>query len=252
LEPFAERGARWEQNKTALDLDPASVAWLGQDARSLKAITRGGRMRLDGAGLPGSVSAGSWRDGVPFLTKRPLGSGLVVSAGLPASVEYSDFALRPVFLALLDHILSEAEQRRGPGITPVGEPWTFPADKRVQIEGPGGPLALSAENCGTDEEARADCAPGQQAATAELAGRYSIVSDGTRQTRIARIDDREVSDPPGSATAASASAAGSGESGAIDASPELALCLLAFFAGELALRLGSESRRRRRAARALS
>jgi len=252
LEPFAERGARWEANRVALDVDAASVEWLGQDARSLRALTRGGRMRLDGAGLPGSASAGTWQDGVPFLLRRPLGSGLVLSAGLPASVEYSDFALRPVFLALLEHVVSEAEQRRGPGITLVGEPWIFPADKQVRIEGPLGPLAVSAEGCESDGNPAPNCAPGQQSATPELAGRYTIFSDGGQQTRSARIDDHEISDAPGSAEPSTATAAGAGESGAIDASPELALALLGFFAGELVLRLGSEARRRRRAARALS
>jgi hypothetical protein len=206
-------------------------------------------MRLDGAGLPGSLVAASWKDGVPFLWKRPLGAGLVITAGLPVGVEHSDLALRPAFLALLDELLEEAEQRRGPGITAVGDRWTFPASKAVQIEGPAGDVPVSTEGC--DADSASDCAPGQQAATPELAGQYTLVIDGVKQTRVARLDDHEITDPPGSSPQAEQASASGGEAGAVDASPELALVLLMLFAGELALRMGSEARRRRRAARAL-
>jgi hypothetical protein len=250
LEPFAERGARWEASTEPLGVDAASLPWLGQEASSLDALTRGGRMRLDGAGLPGSVTAATWRDGVPFLLRRSVGAGLVLTAGLPAAVEHSDLALRPAFLALLDHVIGEAEQRRGPGAVLVGLSWTFPASTPVSIQGPDGPLPLRTEGC-EDDPSGAGCAPGQQVATPELAGAYTVTSNGTTQTRVARLDEHEITDPPGTAVGGGQSSAAGAESGSVDASPELALALLALFAGELALRVGSEARRRRRAARAL-
>jgi hypothetical protein len=250
LEPFAERGARWEPNPAPLGVDPATLPWLGPEAGSLRALTRTGRMRLDGAGLPGSVTVAAWEDGVPFLVRRALGSGLVLTAGLPAAVEHSDFALRPAFLALLDHVIDEAEQRRGPGVGLVGEPWSFPPNAKVAITGPDGPLELQTEGC--DDAAMAGgCATGRQLAIPELAGAYRVTSGESLQTRIARLDEHEITDPPGAAMAAGQVGAGGTESGAVDASPELALVLLGLFAGELALRVGSEARRRRRAARAL-
>lgn len=251
LEPFAERSARWEHTELALDVDPASVSWLGQEAQSLLGLTRGGRTRLDGAGLPGSVQVGSWKDGVPFLLRRAVGAGLVLTAGLPAAIEHSDLALRPGFLALLDQLLGEAEQRRGPGVTWVGERWTFAPAKPVSITGPGGPVDVAIEGCGGQAGDTTDCSPGQQVATPVLAGKYIITSEGVAQTRIARLDEREITDPPGSAVAAQATAGSGGAAGSIDASPELALALLLLFAAELALRVGSEARRRRRTARAL-
>jgi len=250
LEPFAERGARWEPNPQPLDVDPTSLPWLGQEAFSLRALTRSGRMRLDGAGLPGSIPAATWQDGVPFLLRRTLGAGLVLTVGLPAAVEHSDFALRPAFLALLDDAIGEAEQRRGPGVGLVGEPWGFPANAKVSITGPDGPLPIRAEGC-DDEAAGADCVPGQQIATPELAGPYSVTNDAAVQTRVARLDEHEITDGPGTAGGAGPAGLEGGGSGAVDASPELALALLGLFAGELALRVGSEARRRRRAARAL-
>ena len=250
LEPFAERGARWEQTDRPLDVEPSSLPWLGQEASSLRGLTRDGRMRLDGAGLPGSVTTATWQDGVPFLLRRSLGSGLILTAGLPAAVDHSDLALRPAFLALLDHVIGEAEQRRGPGAGLVGEPWAFPAGAKVVIEGPAGPLPVHTEGC-DDADITADCAPGQQVATPELAGTYRVTSGASTQTRVARLDEHEIIDPPGSARTAGQATATSADSGAVDASPELALALLALFAAELGLRIGSEARRRRRAARAL-
>lgn len=251
LEPFAERSARWEHTELTLDVEPASIAWLGQESGSLLDLTRGGRMRLDGAGLPGSAEVGAWKDGVPFLLRRPLGAGLVLTAGLPAAVEHSDFALRPAFLALLDHLLGEAERRRGPGVTWVGERWTFAPGKPVSIEGPDGSVELATEGCDNQLGAAQDCSPGQQVATPVLAGRYTIVNDGVTQTRVARLDEREITEPPGSAPPPEATAAAGGGGGSIDASPELALILLVLFAAELGLRFASEARRRRRNARAL-
>lgn len=250
LEPFAERAARWEPTPAPLDVAPESLPWMGQEASSLLALTRTGRMRLDGAGLPGSAGAGAWKDGAPFLLRRTLGSGLVVTAGLPAAVEHSDFALRPAFLALLDSVIGEAEQRRGPGSGLVGDPWSFPASSKVDIVGPDGPLPVRTEGC-DDAATATDCAPGQQVATPELAGPYRVTAGASVQTRVARLDEHEITDPPGTAQAAGLAGAEGADSGAVDASPELALVLLGLFAGELALRVGSEARRRRRAKRAL-
>jgi hypothetical protein len=250
LEPFAERGARWEPSDRPLDVDPQSLPWLGQEAASLRSLTRDGRMRLDGAGLPGSATAAVWQDGVPFLLRRTLGAGLVFTLGLPAAVEHSDLALRPGFLALLDHVIGEAERRRGPGAGLVGEPWTFPASSKVTVVGPEGPIPVRTEGC-EEGLVASDCAPGQEVATPELAGSYTVTSGVAVQTRVARLDEHEITDPPGTALAAGQSAAAGAGSGAVDASPELALALLGLFAAELALRVGSEARRRRRAARAL-
>ena len=250
LEPFAERSARWESAPVPLDVDASTLAWLGQEASTLRGLTRDGRMRLDGAGLPGSAVAASWQDGVPFLLRRSDGAGLVVTAGLPAAVEHSDFALRPGFLALLDHVIGEAEQRHGSGAGRVGEPWAFPPGAKVSIEGPDGPLPIHVEGC-DEGDVGLGCAPGQQVATPELTGAYRVTHGASVQTRIAGLDEREITDPPGTAQGGAQAAAGGEGSSSVDASPELALVLLGLFAGELALRVGSEARRRRRAARAL-
>jgi hypothetical protein len=251
LEPFAERSARWEPSAAALDGDPASLSWLGPESQRVEALTHSGRVRLDGAGLPASSVVGSWKDGAPLLLRRAVGAGLVLTCGLPASVEQSDLALRPVFLALLDQLLSEAEQRRGSGSSWVGERWVFPAARTISVEGPRGPLRLATEGCDAAAQSSTACTPGEQSATPELAGQYVVTSDGVAQVRTARIDEREITDPPGSVRPATQESGSGMDRGSVDASPELALVLLAAFAAELALRLGGEARRRQRAARAL-
>lgn len=251
LEPFAERAARWETTTGPLDVDPASLGWLGAEAGTLLRVARSGRMRLDGAELPGTTVVAAWSDGLPFLTSRRVGAGLVLTAGLPASVEHSDFALRPAFLALLDHVVREAEQRRGPGLSAVGQPWTFPAGAAVRIEGPGGELGLVPEGC-PNPDASAPCpGGGQLVAVPELAGRYRVTSNESVRVRTVHVEDREITDPPGAWDPGGGEAQGGAAAGAVDASPELAVLLLALFAAELGFRLLGEARRRRRTAQAL-
>lgn len=255
LEPFVERSAHWLDGDTPLDVDPASLAWLGPDAQGLAQVSPGGRMRFDGALLPGTEVIATWSDGVPFLLRRRLGAGLVLSAGLPAGVEHSDFALRPAFLALLDQVLDEAEQRRGPGTTRAGERWSFSAARDVRVTGPEGPVPVLREDC-SEEPGAAASAPcageARTSAVAALAGSYQIELDGERSTRVAFVPAEEIIDAPGSAPVRAEGRAGVGGGGEVDASPELALVLLLLFAGELAVRVGTEARRRRRTARALS
>lgn len=251
LEPFAERAARWESSSNPLDVSPASLSWLGPEAHSLGGLTRTGRMRLDGAALPGTTVAATWADGLPFLTRRHVGAGLVLTAALPASVEHSDFALRPAFLALLDHLVNEAEQRRGPRLSSVGERWTFAAGTAVRIMGPAGPVALRPEGCDPEGEAPRGCTPGQLVATPDLAGRYTVIRDDRSRIHTVLLDEKEILEPPGTWSPGPGGGVEGGESAPVDTSPELALALLALFTLELGWRLLAEARRKRQTARAL-
>jgi hypothetical protein len=144
LEPFGRGAARWEQAQD-LRIDTASLAWLGPEAASLGSIGRRGRTRLDGMEMSGAHANGRWSDGVPFLLERPAGRGLAVTAGLPASLDESDLALRPGFIAILDHLLRQAAQREGGRRTIAGGAWTFPSAKQVAVEGPGGTSPVTRE-----------------------------------------------------------------------------------------------------------
>ena len=95
------------------------MAWLGPEANSLGALSRRGtRARLDDAMIPGARVVGAWTDHVPWMLERHVGRGLALTVGLPASLDASDLAVRPAFLAILDHVLRQADQRVGLGRGP--------------------------------------------------------------------------------------------------------------------------------------
>jgi hypothetical protein len=238
LEPFGRGAARWEQ-ATDLRIDTTSLAWLGPEATSLGSIGRRGRTRLDGMEISGAHVNGRWSDGVPFLLERPAGRGLAVTAGLPASLEESDLALRPGFIAILDHLLRQAAQREGGRRTTAGGAWTFPSAKRVAVEGPAGPAPVTREpndEACAERGAQPGCGETVLRAVAAVRGRYSVRVDGTSETRIATLDPAEILAEPHAPRAASPTDTGRG-SARVGVSRELSLVLVALFAAELAVRL---------------
>ena len=238
LEPFGRGAARWEQAPD-LRIDTASLAWLGPEATSLGSIGRRGRTRLDGMEMSGAHTNGRWSDGVPFLVERPAGRGLAVTAGLPASLEESDFALRPGFIAILDHLLRQAAQREGGRRTTAGGAWTFPSAKRVAVDGPVGPAPVTREpndEACAERGAQPGCGETVLRAVAAVRGRYSVRIDGTSETRIATLDPAEILEEPHAPRAASPADTGRGTA-RVGVSRELSLVLVALFAAELAVRL---------------
>ena len=248
LEPFADGAVRWEKTEEP-GIDPASMSWLGDEARSLKDVAPRGRARLDGAHPQGARVAGRWKDGSAWMLESAVGRGLALTIGLPSSVDQSDFALRPAFLALLDYVVSQAERRSGPRRTVAGAVWLFPGAKNVAARGPEGPLTvLDASSAAARCEGIADaggaadeCADRattlqQKSAVAAVRGAYVVDVDGDRQTRIVTIDPDEIRRSPQTLDAAVATSGGGGTKALVDVSPQIALALLVLFAGELILR----------------
>jgi hypothetical protein len=259
LEPFVNGAVRWEtlsgpgQGVTpaattprpaaaVVGLDVSSVTWLGSEGGTLSDLAASGRARLDGVEPSGAKVTARWIDGRAFLVERQLGRGSVVTAGLPASVGLSDFALRPGFVALLAQLVDESERRTGPRRSPVGTSWVLPAVGQLKVTGPSGELEVRETPAPNAE------APRQVLATPEELGRYRVVIDKDTQIRIATIDAEEVLRTPGPIAEASRK---SGASEArIDASPELALLVLFLVALEIGIRAAGTLRRRRHIARA--
>jgi hypothetical protein len=237
LEPFVRGGVRWEE-APGIEVDPASLPWLGLEARSMTGVARS-RTRLDGADPPGAVVAGRWSDGAPWIFEQSLGRGLALTVGLPVSVEHSDFGLRPAFIALLDRVIREARQRSGSRQTPVGQSWSFSGAERVVVKGPEGPVDVSRASVGSGE-----CAPGTLgcagpalSATPTLRGRYSVRIDDEEQARVVTLDVAEIMSMPQPAAGGAAGAATGVTESRVDASRHVALVVLALFAVELALRM---------------
>jgi hypothetical protein len=189
--------------------------------------------------LSGALVNGRWTDGVPFLLERPAGRGLAITAGLSASLDESDFALRPGFIALLDQLLRQAGEREGGRRTAAGGAWTFPSAKQVSIEGPDGPTVVtrepSDEAC-AERGAQPGCGDTILRAIASVSGRYTVRVDGATETRIATLDPAEILAEP-SAPGAQSRAEGARGTARVGVSRELSFVLIALFAAELVVRL---------------
>ncbi len=225
LLPFAERRATWEDTAPA-GLDPSSVTALGIAAQSLIDIAPKGRFCFDESHDPKVVVRGRWSDQKPFWIERPLGRGLVMTLGLPASIAQSDLALRTGFIALLDQILGTSARLGVARVTTVGRVWRFPDVAPLHIEGPSG--AASQSDFLPAERNERHFVPTE-------VGRYRVAFGAKSEERIALYPAEEVLEPsrpwPVIATAKPDRAAGR-----LDLSRSLILALLPLLALELAIR----------------
>lgn len=228
LEPFVHGPVHWEA-KAPGDIDEASLSWLGPEAASVHDLKLKGRAGLGASDLLGARVLATFADGQPFLTQRAHGRGALFTVALPTSVEHGNFPLRPAFLALLDHFLSQARTRRGAAQSVAGSEWLFPSGANINIEGPSGPLAT--------RERSAAAGGSQKAATPALAGRYLVRFDEQSEERVVTIEPSELTALPRPPSAQATRARSSAEAGNVDASPELGWVALALFGLELALRL---------------
>jgi Mg-chelatase subunit ChlD len=223
LEPFVSGAVEWEPLAGQSGADPASLSWLGVEGGSLNDLGAKGRARLDTALVPGAAVIGRWNDGKVLIARQERGRGLLFSVGLPVDVQTSDLPLRPGFLALLDHIVSEGLRRRGPQASEAGSEWWFAAGPTLSIEGPSGALAVRE-------------ADSQRVATPELAGRYQIKLGGKPETRFATLAPQEILTAPQRDLPATWRSAGSAGPPQVDASPELGWALLGLLGVELLVR----------------
>jgi hypothetical protein len=234
LEPFTT-GGQWQQLSAPLDARDQGASWLALEPGGLHQLSRQGRVRLDGVEIEGSQVALRWQDDVPLLLERMLGAGAVLTLGLPATVEISDLALRPVFLGLLGHTLELAKARRGPSQSLVGTPWYFRQDAAAEVLGPRGALAVSTTKLNGTPSGES---PALQAmVTPDLAGMYRVKVDGQTQQRVVTLDSDEILRSPGELREQEATAA-SAARGQVDISRELALLLLSLLTLELLVRTG--------------
>lgn len=245
LEPFARGAARWEPAAN-LSVDASSVGFLGPEADSLGNIGRKGRLRLGGMEIEGARVAGRWSDGAPWILERSIGRGVCLTLGLPVSPEESDLALRPAFLALIEHVLHQADLRTGTRTSVAGTAWTFPLVTRVEIEGPGGPVLVTTERndeCGATDVSCAETIP---RAVGAVRGLYDVKLDGQTETRVSTLDPAEILAVPRPRTDRAEARSGGTATWAA-ASREVAWALIGLFVLELVVRLSRRFGARSRA-----
>lgn len=233
LDPFLD-AIRWEPTDVE-GLDETSLAWLLSDASGLDQLAPKGRAILEGA-LPADAEVlARWSDGRPFMARRNVGRGQAYVVGLPISAEHSDFALRPAFLALLDHLLQQAERLGGPARTTAGVAWLFPTQGELQITGPEG--RVEAELV-TGEDAQ----PATRRVTPDRLGRYRVDQSGEATYRIVSLSADELRRQTEASAQTSLASPENTQSSRIDISPHIAFGLLALLTLELIVRVWRRAR----------
>ena len=224
FEPLLGQAVGWDSSASA-GVDVASGAtFFGEAASSLADLAPKGRAKLAEQDVSAYEPLLKWSDGAPFVGRRARGRGDVWMATLPFSVEASDFALRPGFLALLDAFVAEAKQRATPRRGDVGVPWAFAGARQVEAVGPGGSAVSATRDDGTLR------------IVPFLAGAYKVSIDGSKELRVAAPLAREIDMRPRAVTPTSTSAALGGGVAIVDVSWMVALGLLALVAAELVMR----------------
>ena len=224
LEPFTQGAVRWERNPRAGGADPASLGWLGTEGASLTDLNPRGRAWVDAGRSPATRVTGKWSDGAPFIVERDLGRGLLVTVTLPSSLAVSDLALRPGFVALVDHFVEAARQRRGLTHSVAGATWAF-GTERPRIVGPDGIVPLK------------DSSDRGRVATPAVHGTYRLTLGTHEEVRTVTIDPQEITaDPQAPPKAAAATTGGPGLE-LTDVSREAAYFLALLLAVELVLRV---------------
>lgn len=230
FEPFLARAVAWTTPSPAPGVGSSSVApFFGESLPSLEDLAPRGRTRLADDDVAAYEHLLDWSDGAPLLARRPRGRGEIWITTLPFSIDESDFALRPGFLALLEGFVRTAKERAAVRRSDVGSVWTFAGARTVEAVGPRGPLTVE----------RSD---GAFRLTPELAGLYALTVDGKSERRVAAPIARELDLRPRTIAPASASAEMGGTTAKVDVSWVFALVLLALVAVELVVRARPRAR----------
>lgn len=224
FEPFLTQPAHWGAT-TSPGAEPGSASAFGEAAPSLADLSAKGRTRLAEPDVAAGEVVAKWTDGAPLFVRRAVGRGEVWLSTLPFSVDESDLALRPGFLSVLDAFVAEAKQRSAPRRGDVGSVWTFVGARKIEAEGPRGPVA----GAGPRDEGALRVVP-------PLVGAYWITVDGARELRVAAPIASEIDTRPRQVASSATSSAQGGGVSTVDVSWVLALVLLVLVAGEIGLR----------------
>ncbi len=239
FDPIVPGVVRWGVSPVP-GADPATAATLGSSAEGLAQLAPKGRATLDPEALAGADVMARWKDGAPLLLRRSMGRGAALVLTLPLSADESDLVLRPAFLSLLERFVGAARARGGARRVDAGETWTFDGYRavtveRVSIAGAGKPEPIPVTEASLTPGAKK---PGEARllATPARAGLYELTLDGEKTTRVATIPEREVDLRPRKVETSARSSALGGVATSLDASPYVALLLLALLAAELLVR----------------
>jgi hypothetical protein len=224
FEPILGQGVAWTDAGRAVPDPATAVAALLGSAASLEELGADRRATIAPADVAALEPLVKWTDGAPLVARRPLGRGEAWLVTLPFSVDASDLALRPAFLALLDAWVRAALEHAAPRRTEIGLPWKFPADARVEVRGPDGPVVPERDE-------------GGWRVMPEVLGSYDLTSYGKTERRVVMADARELDLRPRAATPEATAETLGQRRGDVDVSAQVAILLLGLMAAEMGLRL---------------
>ncbi len=223
FEPILGQAVTWEKNPAAGATATSAHALFAESAKSLTELFAQKRIVLGVKDLPAFESLLAFSDGAPLLGRRVMGPGEAWIVTLPFSVDDSDLVLRPGFLSILDNFADAARRHSAPRRSEVGMPWLF-ASAVKEIKGPDERAVPSVKDADGTR-----VVPG-------LAGIYTLVVDGQRETRVASFPTAELDTTPRKVEGAEASAKTGGVRTQTEISWVFALLLLALTAAELVMR----------------
>ncbi len=225
LAPFVADAVRWEPTTSrGADLRSA-VAPIAESGAGFSELHATHRSVLSPDDVAKFTRLVAWSDGAPLVLRRSMGRGEVWITTLPFSLDASDGSLRPGYLGLLHAWVVAARGRSVPRRTEVGATWAFPHARDVTVRGPAGDLSPQIAR-----EGELHMAPSR-------IGLYRLRVDGREEIRVGEAVAREVDLRPRRLDARADSMAHDGSRAAVDASPALALAVLALLFVELVLRL---------------
>lgn len=223
LEPFVQGSVSFRESPPPGRIDARALTFLGPEALALSELEVRARAVFDGASPAGVKTTARFADGTPFLVERTLRRGTTFTVALPSSIAESDFALNPAFVALLDHVISEAEKRRGRRHTTAGSSFGFGGVKPAVL-GPEGPVAPQ------------DTPEGPQVSAA-IRGFYRVSIDQREELRSVAIEANEITDVPKPRTSGDFGGVRAASNPTVDVSNETAIVLLLLLGLELIVRV---------------
>ncbi len=229
FEPVLAQAVSWDDTTLRGAQASTVVGGLAESAESLSDLGATRRTVLSQADAAMFQPVATWTDGAPLVARRAMGRGEVWIVSLPFSLDTSDLALRPAFLALLHEWLNVALDHTAPLRGQVGASWSFPGAHSVRVEGPSGPLEVTREG-------------GVAWVSIPALGIYRVTVDERAELRVAQVDPREVDlRPRRVAMGAGATDAVGQRRQLVDVSGYVALVLLVLLTLEMALRFSSRA-----------
>jgi len=136
LEPILSHPAAWVAATVKGVAANVPTDFLGEATRSLVDIGAARRTALTPEDVAQLEDLVPWSDGAPLIARKaPRNAGELYLTTLPFSLDASDFALRPAFVALLDAFVTTTRAHAAPRRTAVGATWLLPASA-TRVDGP--------------------------------------------------------------------------------------------------------------------